>query len=60
MNTHAPEPNVIVRLRFNDLKTDPIKWDSFMREIGKESFYIDVELPRLMKRGVIDSVIIDY
>lgn len=42
------------------LKTDPIEWDSFMRRIGKESFYNEVELPHLMKRGVIDNVILDY
>lgn len=42
------------------LKTDPIKWDMFMREIGKESFYNELELPRLLQRGVIDDVILDY
>jgi RHS repeat-associated protein len=42
------------------LKTDPIKWDQFMRGIGKESFYNEVELPHLLKRGVIDNVILDY
>jgi len=42
------------------LKTDPIEWDRFMRDIGKESFYNEVELPHLMKRGVIDDVILDY
>jgi hypothetical protein len=42
------------------LKTDPIGWDRFMREIGKESFYNEVELPRLMERGIINDVILDY
>ncbi|MGI8602323.1 MAG: PKD domain-containing protein [Verrucomicrobiales bacterium] len=42
------------------LKTDPIKWDRFMREIGKESFYNEVELPRLLERGVIDKAILGY
>lgn len=37
------------------LKTDPIKWDRFMREIGKESFYNELELPQLLRRGVIDG-----
>jgi RHS repeat-associated protein len=42
------------------LKTDPIKWDTFMREIGKESFYNEVELPRLLERGVINDTILGY
>ncbi len=42
------------------LKTDPIKWDRFMRKVGKESFYNEVELPHLLQRGVIDKVILGY
>jgi hypothetical protein len=42
------------------LKTDPIMWDRFMREIGKESFYNELELPHLLRRGVIDDLILDY
>jgi len=42
------------------LKTDPIKWDRFMRESGKESFYNEIELPRLLQRRVIDNATLDY
>ena len=42
------------------LKTDPVKWDNFMREIGKQSFYNEVELPRLLQRGVLDKAILNY
>jgi hypothetical protein len=42
------------------LVTDPIKWDCFMRDIGKSSFYNEVELPLLQKRGMIDQVVPNY
>ncbi|NCC49581.1 MAG: RHS repeat-associated core domain-containing protein [Spartobacteria bacterium] len=42
------------------LKTDPFEWERFMREIGKESFYNEVELPRLLEKGMIGDVILDY
>ena len=72
--TNATAPQTLAgvpawRLRINEaidrgddilLKTDPIKWDGFMREIGKESFYNEVELPRLLQRGVIDNAILGY
>jgi len=42
------------------LKTNPFEWERFMREIGKRSFYNDVELPRLLERGVIDDAILGF
>jgi len=42
------------------LMTDPIKWEKFMRDIGKSSFYNDVELPLLLERGALDRAIAKY
>ncbi len=42
------------------LVTNPVKWEAFMREIGKRSFYNDIELPHLLERKVLDKVTTQY